>query len=504
MRRTIGIFAITLSLGAGSALGQKSYKPNIEDIYCSGTVTTESVPRDTYIISGEQSSPTTVFATGNFIYINKGADDGVKVGDLYQVMRPVKDPAHNKWFESQNTLARAMGQQWLDVGKIKVVALTPKVATAQITFSCDQFERGDIVRPFATRNVPEFNSGKFDPFAPWNGRSLAMVVNSKNYAREVANHDVIYVNLGSSQGVKEGDYFRIFRYQNRAGQKVYELRRIQDRIFGFGAPPDRASYSWKDLPREILGEGIVLRTADNASTVLITYSVREIYMGDYVELKEPAPPKPAPAPAPVAAPVNRPPTLAVSADRNSVLAGERVRILGQAADPDGDNLRYAWRASAGQLSGTGATVQLDTSGLPPGRYTITGRVEDGRGGVADGSTVVTVEAPAAAPQASKIAEGFYRAGGAQPDNVLKRILDDVALRLRNDPRARALVIGYADTGEANPDKLAASRAEGAKTYLTGKGVASARVDTRVAAGQSGAGRQNRRVDVIWLPEGASY
>lgn len=504
MRKAIGIVAISLSLGAGYAPAQRAYKPNMEDIYCSGMVTKETISNEMYIISGEQSSPTTVFTTGNYVYINKGADNGVKIGDMFQVMRPVKDPAHNnQWFKSQATLARAMGRQWLDVGKIKVVALTPKVATAQITFSCDQFQRGDIVRPFVPRNVPEFNPGPFDPFAPWNGRNLAMVVNSKNYAREVATHDVIYVNLGSSQGVKEGDYFRVFRYQNRPGQETYELRRIQDRIFGFGAPPDRAFYSWKDLPREILGEGIVLRTSDNASTVLITHSLREIYMGDYVELKEPAPPKPA-AVAPPKAPANRPPTLAVTADRNSVLAGERVRINGRGEDPDGDNLRYAWRTSAGQLSGTGSTVQLDTSGLPPGRYTVTGRVEDGRGGVADGSTVVTVEAPAAPPQASKIAEGFYRAGGAQPDNVLKRILDDVALRLRNDARARAIVIGYADTAEANPDKLAASRADGAKSYLVAKGIASARIDTRIAAGQSGAGRQNRRVDVVWLPEGATY
>jgi len=503
MRRTIGLVAIALSLGTGSALAQSTVKPNIDDIYCSGTVTKEAIARDIYVISGEESSPTTIFGTGNYIYINKGADDGVKIGDLYQVMRPVTDPAHNRWFASQTQLAKAMGQQWMDIGKIEVVALTPKVATAQIKFSCDWFQRGDIVRPFAARSTPEFNTGKFDRFAPWNGRPLAMMVNAKGYARQVASRDIVYVNLGSSQGVKEGDYFRIFRYQHSPGVQVHELRRIEDRIYGFGAPPDKKRYTWKDLPREILGEGIVLRASDNASTMLITKALREMYLGDYVELKEPAPPKPV-APPPVAAPANRPPTLAVSADRNSVLAGERIRVTGRGADPDGDELRYAWRASAGQLAGAGPAVQFDTSGLAPGRYTITGRVEDGRGGVADGSTVITVEAPAAAPQASKIAAGYFRTEGAQPDNILKRILDDVALRLRNDARARALVIGYADSGEKNPDKLAASRAEGAKTYLAGKGVASGRVDTRVAAGQSGAGRENRRVDVIWLPEGASY
>lgn len=503
MRKTMGMLATLLVVGAGSALGQGVTKPSTDDVYCSGTMTGEAIPRDVFVISGEQSSPTTVFGQNDYVYINKGADDGVKIGDLFQVMRPMKDLTKNPWFTSQPSLAKAMGLHWVDVGKIKVVALTPKVATAQVVYTCDWFERGDIVRPFTARNAPEIRKERFDQFAPWNGRPLAMVVDAKNHARQAASRDIIYVNLGSSQGVKDGDYFRIFRYQNRPGQKVFQLKKIEDRIFGFGAPPGGQKFTWSDLPREILGEGVVMRTTENSSTVLITHTLREVFMGDYVELKEPPAPKPPPPPPPAAA-VNRAPTLAVSADRNSVLAGERVRISGKGVDPDGDPLRYAWRASAGQLSGTGPTVQLDTSGLAPGRYTITGRVEDGRGGVADSSTTVTVEAPPPTPQASKLSEGFYRVDGSQPDNVLKRILDDVALRLRNDARARALIIGYADSTEANPDKLAAARAEGAKAYLAERGIAAARVDTRIAAGQSGAGRQNRRVDIIWLPEGATY
>lgn len=504
MRRAIGIATLGLTLAAGNSLAQKIHKPNYEQVYCSGNYTGEAVPKDTFIVSGEESSPITVFGNGNYVYVNKGADDGVKVGDQFAVVRAVKDQTHNPWFASQRTLARAMGQQWTDIGRLRVVALTPKVATALVVHGCEWIERGDLVRPWAARNEPELRLEEFDRFAPWNGRPLAMVVQAKDFARHAASRDVVFINLGTGQGVKEGDYFRFFRYQDRAGQNLYQIRHIQDRIFGFGAPQNHLRFTGKDLPREILGEGIVLRASDNAATVLITYAIKEVYMGDYVELKEPAKPKPmAPPPAP-AAPANRPPTLVVTADRNSVLAGERVRVTGRGADPDNDPLRYAWRTAAGQLSGSGTNVQLDTSGLAPGRYTVTGRVDDGRGGAADGSTVITVEAPAAAPQASKIAEGFYRSAGSQPDNVLKRILDDVALRLRNDARARALIIGYADSSEETPDTLAGQRAEGAKAYLASRGIASARVDTRVASGQAGAGRQNRRVDVIWLPEGATY
>jgi hypothetical protein len=39
------------------------------------------------------------------------------------------------------------------------------------------------------------------------------------------------------------------------------------------------------LPREVLGEGIVLSVTRNAATVLITYSSTDMYAGDYVEIE---------------------------------------------------------------------------------------------------------------------------------------------------------------------------------------------------------------------------
>jgi len=201
---------------------------------------------------------------------------------------------------------------------------------------------------------------------------------------------------------------------------------------------------------------------------------------------------------------NRAPSLTCSAERSSAIAGERVRITSSATDPDGDSLTYSWRTNGGQIVGSGATVQLDTSGLAPGRYTVTGRVEDGRGAAADCSADINVQAPPPPPEASKLSECFFRPGSARVDNVCKRILDDVALRLQNEPRARVVLVGYADPRERRPDRLAASRADAAKKYLTDKGVAGARIDVRTAGGQAGAGKQNRRLDVIWVPEGATY
>jgi len=45
------------------------------------------------------------------------------------------------------------------------------------------------------------------------------------------------------------------------------------------------SYKWDNVPREVLGEGIVTRTTPNSSTVLVPYTLRECYTGDYVEVE---------------------------------------------------------------------------------------------------------------------------------------------------------------------------------------------------------------------------
>ena len=83
--------------------------------------------------------------------------------------------------------------------------------------------------------------------------------------------------------MKVGDYLRIFRYQGTRSGTIPSTRDYQDRLYGYGSNPKH--YAWNDLPREVLGEGIVLNASENAATVLVTASRSEIYSGDYAELE---------------------------------------------------------------------------------------------------------------------------------------------------------------------------------------------------------------------------
>jgi len=285
MRVKIGCLGLLIVLAAGAAAAQQAPRvPNTSDIYCSGMVSTESVPYDTYLISGEQSNYKIIFSQGDLVYINKGSGQGAKVGDEFQVMRPVKDPVSIKWFSQQPGLLRAMGTTYKDMGRMRVVSVQPNVSTAEVVFACDYMQRGDIVRPFAESPAPPFKeSAQFDRFAPVSGKPLAMVVTTKNFGQQAGTNAVVYVNLGSGQGVKVGDYFRVFRYQGTHNETAFQVYGTAYKVYGFGSAPQR--YNWDGLPREILGEGIVLRVSPNASTVMITLSLREIYVGDYVEIE---------------------------------------------------------------------------------------------------------------------------------------------------------------------------------------------------------------------------
>jgi hypothetical protein len=296
MRGKIILSGLVLALtGAAASAQSKPAMLSPGDVYCSGIVTTESVPRSTYVITGEESNYRVVFSDGDDVFVNRGSDDGVKAGDEFQVVREVQDPYIVQWTKWEKDILHKMGHLWADEARLKVVVAQPKVSIARVENACDFVQRGDTVLPFTERAAPQIKVEEhFDRFAPANGKPLAMIITGKNFIAAMGSQSIAYVNLGSGQGVKVGDYFRIFRYQGTQHETVFQTSGyafdqedhmgVKDvHIVGFGSAPEK--WNWNNVPREDVGEAVVLRTAPNSSTVMITYSLTEIYPGDYVELE---------------------------------------------------------------------------------------------------------------------------------------------------------------------------------------------------------------------------
>lgn len=258
--------------------------PDYTAIYCSSFISSEKAPDTMYIASGEQSNSKIFFSRGDYIYLSRGSAQGVKVGDRFDVIRPEEDPNKVQWFKWQNKLAKAMGTFYRDTGQIEVINVQSNTSTAQIVHSCSYMQRGDIVRPYVDRPSPPFKPAeKFDHFAPVSGKPVGMLVIGPEFTQAYGKNSLVYVNLGNNQGVKMGDYLRIFRYQGSRAEVAPNTRGYAYQIYGFGSAPRR--YEWNDLPREILGEGIVINVSPNSCTMFVTYTTIDVYAGDYVEIE---------------------------------------------------------------------------------------------------------------------------------------------------------------------------------------------------------------------------
>jgi hypothetical protein len=291
MRAKIALLSLAVLLAAAVSSAQTAPQAapvipqtDYSTVNCSGFVTDQKVPDDVRLISGEQSNYKITFERGDNVYINRGQDKGVRVGDRFTVVRPNQYTTDVPWFKWQEKLMKAMGTPYLDAGQVRVVNVQPKVSVAVVIFSCGYMQRGDTLLPYQDRPAPPFKDpAAFDHFAPVSGKPVAMLVSGHLYTNLYAKNSAVYVNLGTNQGVKVGDYFRIFRYQGSHAETVPQTKDYQYMMYGFGSAPAR--YQWNDLPREILGEGIVFNVSRNSSTIMITTSSSEIYAGDYVEIE---------------------------------------------------------------------------------------------------------------------------------------------------------------------------------------------------------------------------
>ncbi|MGH9475158.1 MAG: OmpA family protein [Terriglobales bacterium] len=109
------------------------------------------------------------------------------------------------------------------------------------------------------------------------------------------------------------------------------------------------------------------------------------------------------------APPPPPPTLACQVDQSPVQPGTSVQIS-STVSPEGQTYTYTWITTGGQLTPNGGSATLDTTGLNPGLYTITGKLSNAAGQTASCSTSVEVREPVRHPPTASCS--------VSPDSVL--------------------------------------------------------------------------------------
>ncbi|HTD24086.1 MAG TPA: outer membrane beta-barrel protein [Terriglobales bacterium] len=214
------------------------------------------------------------------------------------------------------------------------------------------------------------------------------------------------------------------------------------------------------------------------------------------------------APFTVNAPPAHSPTMSCTANPTSVITGDPSTITCDCKSTDGNTASVSnWSASAGKVTGSGATATLDTVGAPAGPITVRATCTDDKNGLtAPGSANVDVTPPAEKPHATKACEIDFaitikKGKPARVDNAAKGCLDGAADALLQSPNAKSVLVGEQEEKE-KPKTLAAQRAVNTKDYLTSgenqKAIDASRIDPRTGTDSEA------KVEVWIVPEGANF
>ena len=219
----------------------------------------------------------------------------------------------------------------------------------------------------------------------------------------------------------------------------------------------------------------------------------------------------------------RAPVVGCSASPSTVHPGDPVTISVQGSSPDVSRIqdrKFSTSAGAVKDSQTRAGSQpgqfstvatLDTTGVQPGPISVTVGITDVHG--LSGSCVATanVEAlplpPVEVIKESLVSDCQFKNQKklARIDNECKATLDDVALRLQQQPNGKLVVVGYAEEEEeVAVTDVESLRAFNAKTYLTG-GEAKQQIDSNRIEVRKGAARdQGSKAVFYFVPEGGTF
>jgi len=270
--------------------------PAAEDIYCAGFITKDRIPDANYVNGGLETPTSTKFEIGELVYL---AGSGYQAGQLYSVIRELRDINEYEIYPGQRKLLASVGRPYGEIGRVRVVDTRSHSAIAQVEFSCDPINPGDVVMPFVEKTPIAFHvPGHFDRFAPPNGKLTGRIVLGKDFDGFLGTGMKLYMNMGSNQGVKVGDYFRVVRsytatLHDPVDSLSFDARTSEDTQM---RPPTFEANRFTrtkgpnihvgDLPRRAVGEVVVLNVTPTSSSAMVVFALEDVHAGDTVELDE--------------------------------------------------------------------------------------------------------------------------------------------------------------------------------------------------------------------------
>lgn len=366
------------------------------DLYCSGFVTSAKIPNDHYLVAGWDSPNSMRYADGDYVYLRGSLPEGA----VYSMVRELRNPDAQEFFPGQGHALSQAGSPYAEIGRVKIVAGNGKTSVAQITFSCDAFIPGDYAIPAQEiANVTSRHLMAFNRFPNPGSALRGRIVLAKDFQAYSGAGSAVYLNVGSDQGVKVGDYFRAVRGYGRHtgdaadrasyGATLYDA--TQKNVILTDASPLQSGgkhIHLADLPERALGELVVVNVTPKSSTAIVAFSLEDIQLGDAAYRDD----LPAPSAAELASGTTAP-EIACLAQPQTVRVGGATLISCHATSASGQPVALSFITDRGKLE-TGADhgAVLQTANLTPGQVHVTATATDDRNLKNTAEVVVNVEA----------------------------------------------------------------------------------------------------------------
>jgi hypothetical protein len=296
-----------------------SEQPNqvagMSSMYCAGYIKYQKFGQTPEIVGAEREESQRTFATNDIVIVNYGSQQGLKEGETLQIIRPRGD-VKGVHRQKQGYL----GTYVQEVGQLELFKVRENTSVGRIVFSCDAVLLGDLLTPVPDRPSPlRRTEVVVDRFADPSGKQNGRLIMAKDGREMVSQSDIVYIDLGSEDKVKPGDFLTIYRplgtgtitnVDNEEGARgrATGFQSESYRGGGFGIQAQRAKdstalvnsegrYKYRPIttreiknnrplmPRKIVGEAVIIDIQTRTATAVITRTHSEVHTGDWVEVQ---------------------------------------------------------------------------------------------------------------------------------------------------------------------------------------------------------------------------
>ncbi|HEY4231085.1 MAG TPA: hypothetical protein VGO79_13010 [Thermoanaerobaculia bacterium] len=240
------------------------------EVACFGYLGPTNEGFDAEVIGAQEVSEQTDFTTNNLLYLDAGADRGLKPGDEFWIVTPGDEVLHP-------SSGRDLGRFYDYRGRAVVLCVEAHTATVRVTHACTDIPMGSFLKTYEPIPIP---LGRKSPPAvacdPPSGKAKGRIVYTRDGVYQIGTDTDVLVDLGLAEGLQPGDFLTIYRYNYG-----FEYGIRPQGTYWVNLPPPEGV----QIPRTYLGELAILSVGDRWATARVTDANRLIEVGDEVELK---------------------------------------------------------------------------------------------------------------------------------------------------------------------------------------------------------------------------